>query len=406
MSAQTPRPALRPDWRTAIGYQIGFVGFIRLGCLLRQVRYLPFIDPRRMPRLLLPLATSLCLLPLRLWERVRFGARIARVEIASAPVFIIGHWRSGTTHLHNLMSQDRGFGCVSMYQALVPDCSLVGGRWLKPLLARIVPATRPMDNMVWPLDAPQEEEIALAKTSPYSCYLQFLFPRQALAIFERSVLLNGASPAMIAAIERAYRRLLQIATWHAGGKRLLLKNPVNSARVRLLLRLFPDAKFIHIHRSPYEVYPSTVHLFDRVQQVLSLQSPRHVDNPETALQIYELLMRRLFADRALIPPGNLVEVRYKDLTRDPEGEVKRIYDTLGLPGHTALAPALRAYLATVRTYRRNEFALTAEERTRIAKRLGFAFDALGYARDPNPEQTAARPALALTTVTAPEAGLT
>jgi hypothetical protein len=36
-------------------------------------------------------------------------------------------------------------------------------------------------------------------------------------------------------------------------KPLLIKSPVHTARIPLLLRLFPKAKFIYMHRNPYEV---------------------------------------------------------------------------------------------------------------------------------------------------------
>jgi omega-hydroxy-beta-dihydromenaquinone-9 sulfotransferase len=367
-------------WREALRYRIGFVGFVRFGSMLRQLRHLRSIRPRYAPRLLPLLATSLAITPLCWWERARFGRQVGRVRMAHPPVFIIGHWRSGTTHLHNLMSRDRSFGWLSMYQALAPECSRVGGSWLKKLLARIVPAERPMDAMAWPMDAPQEDEIALAKMIPYSFYGWFVWPQRAAAMLDRYVLMNCASPAMLTEFAGAYRRLLQIATLEAGGRQLLLKNPVNTARVRLLLELFPDAKFIHIHRSPYDVYVSTVHLYEQMLRALALQEVVPGFEREAALAIYEKVMRRFFEDRALIPPGNLAELSYEALVRDPEGELRRIYETLGLSGYDAAAPAIRAYLASLRGYRKNRFALPDAERRLVEERWGFAFDALGYAR--------------------------
>jgi hypothetical protein len=366
--------------RSAIGYQIGLVGFARLICLLRQIDHLRFAHPRYGLRVLLVIGTSLCAVPLRMWESVRFGRQIDRVRIDRPPVFIIGHWRSGTTHLHNLMSQDPAFGFMSMYQTLVPGCSLVGRGWLDSLLARIVPLRRPMDNMTWPMGAPQEDEIALAKMIPFSFYARFLFPALSEAMFDRYVLLNGAKAVIVDEVERAYYRLLQVATLHAGGRRLLLKNPVNTARVPLLLRSFPDAKFIHIYRCPYDVYPSTLHLHSRLLQVLTLQKWESKNRVEGVLQIYEKLMCRFFTDKVLIPLGNLVEVRYEDLERDPEGEVQRIYEGLGLPGYDTVVPKIRAYLGSVRSYRKNRFKLADNERRLIADRWGFAFDELRYPR--------------------------
>src|SRR5258706_5162581 len=139
-----------------------------------------------------------------------------------------------------------------MYQAMVPGCSLVGGAWLKVLLGRVVPLERPMDNMVWPMDAPQEEELPLAKATPYGFYVRFLFPRKAQHLFNRHVLLDGAHDGVARSFRRQFRRLLQVATIHAGGRPLVLKNPVNTARIRLLLEMFPNARVVHIHRSPYD----------------------------------------------------------------------------------------------------------------------------------------------------------
>ena len=368
------------SWREALRYRIGFVGFVRFGHMLRQLRHLRSVRPRYALRLLPLLATSLCITPLCWWEKARFGRQVAGVRLAHPPVFIIGHWRSGTTHLHNLMSQDETFGWLSMYQALAPECSRVGRGWLKKLLARIVPAERPMDAMVWPMDAPQEDEIALAKMIPYSFYGWFVWPQRAASMLDRYVLLNAASPAMLDEFAGAYRRLLQSATLDAGGRQLLLKNPVNTARVRLVLEMFPDAKFIHIYRSPYDVYVSTVHLYEQMLRTLALQEVAPGFASEAALVIYEKVMRRFFEDRALVPPGNLAEVSYEALERDPEGELRRIYETLGLSSYDAAAPAFRAYLASLRSYRKNRFELPDDERRRVEEQWGFAFDALGYAR--------------------------
>lgn len=366
--------------RTNLGYQFGLIGFARLSNLLRLAHYMVDIHPRYLLRLLLLVSSSVGSLPLRLWESFIYGKRIAQVRLEKPPIFIIGHWRSGTTHLHNVLSQDSTLGYVSMYQAMVPNCSLVGDPWLKQTLAHIMPSKRPMDNMVWPMDAPQEEEIPLSKMMPRAFYTQFLFPRKAPMLFSKYVLLQGAPAGVVAEFKRQYYRLLQVATLHAGGKQLLLKNPVNTARVRLLLEMFPDAKFIHIHRSPYEVFASTQHLHRTMLSVTTLQRLRSEYATERILTLYEDMMRRFLADRVLIPPQNLVEVRFEDLEREPLREVQRVYTSLGLPGYAAAEPALRAYLASQRSYRKNTLQLSPGDRQQIDQRWAFAFEALGYAQ--------------------------
>jgi alkane 1-monooxygenase len=378
---------------TGLGYQLTFNSFIRLGTILRMAPHLREVSLRHAPRALLIGTLSLLALPLGLLERLVYGRRIAGTKVAAPPIFIVGHWRSGTTHLHNLFSQDASLGYLTMYQAIAPDCSLIGGTWLKRLLGRALPLHRPMDNMVWPIDSPQEEEVALGKVCAWSFYAQFMFPRRAREFFARNVLLENAPPRIGRELRASLRRVLQVATLHAGGRRLVLKNPVNTARVAMLLNMFPEAKFIHIHRSPYDVFASTGNLHRRITAFTTLQTLDMRDSAETVFTLYEGMMRRFLAERPLIPHGNFAEVRFADLERDPLGEMRRLYEALSLPGFAAAEPSLRRYVAGQTTYRKNAFVLSPDERARIAARWRFAFDSFAYEVEPA-AATAAEPALA------------
>ena len=358
--------------------QLVFNSFIRPTNIVVLIRHLPSISLRYWPRALLIATSSVISQPLRFVEAICYGRRIKNAPMNEAPIFIIGHWRSGTTHLHNLFSQDRSLGWLTMYQAVAPDCSLIGGKWLRNLLARVLPVYRPMDNMTWPIDSPQEEEIALAKTTPYSFYSQFMFPRQAQSFFSSYVLLKGASDRVALQLRSRYLRILRIAAIHSGGKRLVLKNPVNTARIRMLVELFPNAKFVHIHRSPYEVYASTRNLHHRVLAFTSLQKLDGRGDTEALLILYEQMMRRFFADCSLVPAGNLVDVRFDDLERDPIGEMRRVYEKLALSSFEATEASLRHYVTGQSTYQKNRLELSLCERKLIANRWSFAFAKLGY----------------------------
>ena len=48
------------------------------------------------------------------------------------------------------------------------------------------------------------------------------------------------------------------------GKRVLLKSPANTGRIKEILEVYPDACFIHIHRDPYAVYQSNVKLYEKI----------------------------------------------------------------------------------------------------------------------------------------------
>ena len=120
-----------------------------------------------------------------------------------------------------------------------------------------------MDNIPFDVDAPQEEEFCLCNACMHSPYLWIYFPRASEGLFQKYILFEGVSETEFEEWKREYIETVKKAAFHMGGKRLVLKNPVNTARVEAVLRVFPRAKFIHIYRNPYVVFRSTVRLSDR-----------------------------------------------------------------------------------------------------------------------------------------------
>jgi len=74
------------------------------------------------------------------------------------PLFVIGHWRSGTTYLHNLLSLDPSYGYCSTFQTILPGVFLGSEQTFKPLVTASIPTTRPMDDVPMGPDLPPEEE--------------------------------------------------------------------------------------------------------------------------------------------------------------------------------------------------------------------------------------------------------
>ena len=66
---------------------------------------------------------------IRLYEKLLSMERLKSTAMDQAPIFIIGHWRSGTTYLHNLLCQDRTLGHMDMLQAVAPEMMLFKGRF-------------------------------------------------------------------------------------------------------------------------------------------------------------------------------------------------------------------------------------------------------------------------------------
>ncbi|MFK7898410.1 MAG: sulfotransferase [Myxococcota bacterium] len=376
-------------FRDRLGYQVGLIGFIRVSTLLRLLHLLPTLSLSKGPRLLGVVLGSVLAAPFGFFERLRYGRRIAETEISEAPVFIIGHWRSGTTHLHNLMSQDPAMGSLRMFQTLTPDCSVATRGWLPKLLARVMPRQRPMDAMEWPMDAPQEEEIALAKMTPYSWYLSFFFPKRAVKTFERFVLLRGAGERVRREVERSLMRVYRIATFHEEGRRLLLKNPVNTCRIPMLLRLFPNAKFVFIHRDPYAVFNSTLNLHRRILEVTSLQEIGEDAIEENVIRLHQQVTEAYLQDRAQIPEGQLVEIAYSELVEKPEAVLAQIYWDLGLPGHAEAAQPFVTYLESQRGYTKNAFQRDPAKSARVRKKWQADFEAWNYGSESEPTAAAA-----------------
>lgn len=371
------------------GYQLGLLSFIRPSTLVRLAPRLGSLDPKRLGRLAAILAGSAVSLPLNAWQSMRHHRYITNQNIGPDPVFIIGHWRSGTTHMHNLLSQDPQFDCLRMFQALAPDCSVSTQSWLPELMQRFVPSKRPMDNMEWPMSAPQEEEIPLAKLTPYSWYLQFLFPQQALETFVRNVLLDGAPQKAYLEVQRKLMQLVKVASVHAQGKRLLLKNPVSTARIPMLRQLFPNARFIFVHRNPYEVFPSTVNLHRKILGITSLQTYTEESIEANVLEIYPKLLERYLHDIKEVPANRLVEVGYQDLVDNPHNCLANVYRQLELSGYDNAKPEMQSYLDEQAGYEKNSFSNLSERVVELLnQRWGIAFKQWGYQqRTPNTLET-------------------
>lgn len=367
---------------TATTKQPGITHLLALGSFrnwLRLLREHGGVDRPFLKRALFITGVSAFTAPLRLYEHLRYDRAVAQTPLR-APVFILGHWRSGTTNLHYLMSQDQQFGFVTMFQMVAPELLFVGERVLKPAFAKITPTKRPIDNLPLSMDGAQEEEYGLATMSPHSLYHCWFFPRKLDHYLQTYALFDTVAPRVIAEWKATYRSMLQKAALHSGGRRLLIKNPTNTARIRQLLELFPDARFVHIYRDPYRVFLSMRYMATINYAASQLQtiSPEEIEH--NVLRIYEAVMQQYLRDRALIPAEQLVEVRFENLERDPLGEIRRVYDQLDLPGFEAATPAFQAYIDGLRGYRKNPLELGDDDVAKVNRHWGFAFDALGYDR--------------------------
>lgn len=328
--------------------------------------------------------------PFSVGEKLALESRLPALEDMPAPVFILGHWRSGTTHLYNIMCRSGQWGFVPPVATGLPWDLFGLARMFAPLLERALPERRYIDNIPVTPDSPQEDEIAIANMSDVSFYHGIYFPRAFAESVRRGLFFDGCSTTDIRGWRRQFTYFLRKLYKHQGERPLLIKNPVYTARLAMLRETFPDARFVHIHRNPYDVFVSMRNFYDKLLKEFALQGYDHVDVDETILSVYDRMMCAYERDAAEVPADRLVELRYEDLDAQPMEAVERVYSGLALPEFDAARGAFEAYLASVESFKKNRFDYSDEAAAKVEARLGRFIDKWGYARPGSRQDEGAR----------------
>lgn len=318
--------------------------------------------------------------PLSGWDKVHWSGKLRNLTFKEPPVFIVGHWRSGTTLLHQLVSQDPQFCFLDFGQIVAPN-DMLG--WIQHLyrylISQVLPTDRGYDRVKLDLNAPQEEEIALAGLNPLSYYRAYYFPQQMLRHFEQSVLFKDVEPRELEDFGHAYLTLAKMLTIARGGRRLLFKNPSSTARMALLKQVFPGAKFVYIHRNPYEVFCSSLSRYPRLMAAFAWEPYEDIDYREMVFRKYGDLLRAYLTQVHTVPPSDRVETSFETLTAGPEAEIRRIYQHLGIAGIEPALDAMRPFFQGMGKYERNRHEIRREDVERIAKDWQFSLERWPYA---------------------------
>lgn len=337
------------------------------------------VDREYLPKALVVARESLRTIPLRIYERIKFDRQLAEVEIKFPPIFIIGHWRSGTTYLHYLMSRDPNLGYYATWQAFRNSEIFLANPVLAKLRADATfPRKRGVDGVILSSDYPTEEEPALANYSLCSFAAGRFFPKNMQTVFQKVVLFAGKDESEKKEWEKVYLRFFKRVTLNAEGKRLILKNPLNTARIEVLLELFPDAKFIHIYRNPYVVYASTCNLNKKFGEILGFQRISDREMSENIFCLYKAMMKKFLADKNLIPSENLIEISYEDFIGNEMSYLNKIYTQFNLPGFDLAEPLFRKYIESQANYETNKYSLDGETLKRISEEWKFTIDRWQY----------------------------
>jgi hypothetical protein len=312
----------------------------------------------------------------RRFEEVAYGREVASTEI-EPPIFVLGIWRSGTTHLQNLLAVDSRLATPNWYQVPYPHTFLSTEAVNSRLGSFFVPKRRLQDNMRHGFDFPAEEEMALCVSTPLSPWFSWVFPRRS-DHYGRYVTLRRIPDTEVAEWKAALSGFVRTLAFKYH-KPLVLKSLEHTARIRLPLDVFSEARFVHIPGNPYAVFQSARHSAQRLVPYCTLQRPTLVLEEERTIRLYREVYDAFFEEVSLFPLDCFHEVVFEDLERDPVGEMRMVYSALKLPDFSAVEPAMQSYVATLSGYEKNTYPpLEPLMRERIARKWRRSFEAWSY----------------------------
>lgn len=312
------------------------------------------------------------------YESSSFYRKLDSIVVAP-PLFVIGHWRSGTTLLHSLFARDSRFAYPNIYQVGYPHGFLSTE---SPLITRILeflsPATRPSDNVRFAFDEPSEDEYALCSMTGLSPYTAFAFPRRR-EFYERYLTLQDVDEREVQLWKDSLLLFLKKLTLKYQ-RPLILKSPAHTARIKLLLDLFPEAKFVHIHRDPYRVFQSMRHWVKIAFRRYRLQAVDDERIDDWIIERYRVLYEAFVRQQDLIPSRNLCELSFEELEHNMFGKLEQVYASLELPRFSGVAARVREHCLTLRQYPTRSFtALSPQLHDRVSREWAHIFRRWGYA---------------------------
>ena len=306
------------------------------------------------------------------------GKKINDTQLSDAPIFIIGHWRSGTTLLHEYMIRDPQFSFADTYACFVPEHFIISRFTVRPIGNLIMPKKRPVDNMEAGFDRPQEDEFALVSMGLPSPYRNIIFPNNGLNINSEYLTLRDVSDEDRKAWLDGMDTFLKSLTVLYPGKRIVLKSPPHTGRIKTLLERYPDAKFIHLHRNPYSIFPSTYNLWMRLSKDEGAQCPSGEGMEDYVFNNLNTMYDAFDEDVKLLAPNQFCDIAFKDLTAAPVETLRKIYQTLEIKGFDEVESTFQQYADSQKEYKKNKFSMEPELKTKIAERWKRYFERYGY----------------------------
>lgn len=311
--------------------------------------------PRVAFNLYVSVFSTILTLPERLfyWPILTGKGRAQNWKLKVPAIVVLGYFRSGTTHLHYLLSCDKQNITPRWYQCLVPQGGPISWTFARLFMVPFMSEKRPMDDVAYGPEWPAEDDFANNLWTGTSVQVgRMIFTNEETFKYAQQFMtLTSLPPHAYNLWRRTLWKFLYKVTRFSSGKRLLLKSPSHTGHVNELLDFFDrDTKFIYINREPGATLKSNVSMIQRFE-TYQLEPP--ID--DAALQArmasdYRLNIEKYLEHRGSIPQGNLAEIRFEDLRDDPLGVLQNAYQQLGLEFTDQFKESLTVYLSRVKDY--------------------------------------------------------
>ena len=312
-------------------------------------------------------------IPSKILQFVFYSSKIKKTVIEKDPVFILGHYRSGTTYLQKLMASDKRFGILTNFTMLFPYSNLFIEHWAKQIMQQLVNTLKIknyfFNNDIVQLNEPAEEDhLLINKGSAYSAYWSFIFPKHFKEAMKEAQQFSDKN--YCKQWKEEYLNIIQFLTFKNKGQQLLLKNPPNTGRIKYLLELFPNAKFIYIYRNPVDVFYSMKNIWcNAILKLYCLSNLSEAEIDEIILDHFAYLVDQYEKDKHMIPCENLIEVKYEELEKDPLKVIRRIYKNLNLPEFETTKSDFLLQLKKEKLYMKFKHHINKEDSKKVEQRL-------------------------------------
>jgi omega-hydroxy-beta-dihydromenaquinone-9 sulfotransferase len=337
------------------------------------------LNPEYLLRVIFLIPNSLISQVLVVVEKLKYDKKVGQTVIEKPPVFIIGHWRSGTTFLHQLIYLDRQFTAPTIIQTVLPDHFLFSTKYYLPFFKKIMPEKRPMDEVELKPFAAMEDEFALVRMGSASPFLRVIFPSgktKFLSDFGEFIP-EGKELVKWKKNFLTFTKRITFLT----GKQIVFKNPYHTPRMLLLSTMFPGARFIHLVRHPYKIIPSGINMWDIVSRENALKGGWEKPTIDEASVILEKFFRYVDENKSRLGKKEFTEIKYEDLEASPVDEIKRLYKELDLEFSAEFEERIIQFIEEKKNYKKNTFNLSSEEKGIIHERLSRWFQAYNYDKE-------------------------